>query len=187
MNKIKDCRFIIMDFLSVSATRKRSHTQAFPQTWVHDRQNQIDYLNPDLHRQEHTLESNVYDLERKWDKIHNESGKIYEDLGLVYDEIRQAIEQIPCNRSDEIPINMSFREGISMARQLQNTCEQLLSVATKGLESAKTHETRLMENYSEYLKTRDQWIKDITILAEVTDKGDSVVFEQCKIHKSSDG
>ena len=153
---------------------KRTSTQAFPEQWYLRGFRRID---KNLLPQEKMLEEEIKELESRWDILDDESRKIYESIGAVYDTLRRRIRAFPV-QDDDITIDMSYREGISIARELYSDSAKLMDSVQTAQTEAKNYEEMLFDNYVEYLKIRDHWLEKMKKLAEVTDQADAIVFRK---------
>ncbi len=162
---------------SASYGTKRTSSQAFPEQWCQHHLKRMRRIDKDLLPQEKMLEKEIKDLESRWDVLDDESRKIYESIGAVYDVLRRRIRTFPV-QDDEIAIDMGYREGISIARELYNDSEKLMTSAKTAQTEAKNYEELLLNNYVEYLKIRDNWLEKMKKLAEVTDQADAIVFRK---------
>ena len=126
--------------------------------------------------QEAMLENEIAELEGRWDKLYNEAHNIYESIGAVYDTVRQRLRTFPV-QDDNVAIDISYREGISMTRELYKDIENVRVALETAQSDAKRYEELLLNNYVEYLKVRDNWFERMKKLAEVTDQADAIVIK----------
>jgi hypothetical protein len=159
-----------------SYSTKRTHAHAFPEQWYQRHSKMLKKSdNQNLLPQEKLLEVEIAELEARWDGLANEAEKIFESVGAVYDTVRRQIRAFP-TEDDNIVVNISYRESISMTRELYNNVENLKFALETAQSDAKTYENLLLNNYLEYLKVRDSWLDKMKKLAEVTDQADVMVF-----------
>lgn len=154
---------------------KRTSSQAFPERWCQHHSKRMRRMDKDLLPQEKLMEKEVRDLESRWDVLDDETQKIYESIGAVYDTLRRRIRAFHVH-DDDITIDMGYREGISIVRELYNDSEKLMTSAKTAHTEAKNYEEMLLNNYVEYLKIRDNWLDTMKKLAKVTDQADASVF-----------
>ncbi len=157
--------------------KKRTSSHAFPEQWCQRHSKRMRRIDKNLLPQEKMLEKEITELESRWDALDSESGKIYESIGAVYDTLRRKIRAFPI-QDDDITIDMSYREGISMARELYKDSEKLMASAKTAQTEAKNYEEMLLNNYVEYLKIRDNWLEHLKKLTQVTDEADAIVFKK---------
>lgn len=161
-----------------SYSTKRIGTQAFPEQWYKRHSKMLKKSdNQNLLPQEKLLEKEIAELETRWDELTNEAEKIFESIGAVYDTVRRHIRAFP-TEDDNIIVNISYRESISMTRELYNDVGKLKFALETAQSDAKTYEDMLLNNYVEYLKVRDSWLDKMKKLAEVTDRTDVMVFKK---------
>ncbi len=103
-----------MESFSCSTT-KRTCSQAFPEQWARRHSKRLKTVDDNLLPEEKLLEREIHELESRWDVLDAEAQKIYESIGAVYDTLRRRIRAFPIE-DDNIAVDMSYREGISMAR-----------------------------------------------------------------------
>jgi hypothetical protein len=154
---------------------KRTRSEAFPEQWCRRHSKRLKRVDQDLLPREAMLEKEIAELEIRWDGLYDEAHRIYESIGAEYDTVRQRIRAFP-TQDDNIAIDMSYREGISMTRELYNDAERLRLVLETAQLEAKHYEELLLNNYVEYLKVRDNWLGQMKKLAEITDQADAIVF-----------
>lgn len=155
---------------------KRNHSQAFPEQWCRRHAKRLKKVGNDLLPQEAMLEKEIAELEGRWDNLYDEAHNIYESIGAVYDTVRQRLRTFPV-QDDNVAIDVSYREGISMTRALCADIEKVRVALETAQSDAQRYEELLLNNYVEYLKVRDNWLERMKKLAEVTDQADAIVMK----------
>lgn len=155
---------------------KRKHIQAFPEEWYDRHSKRMKNIDGSILSEESILENEIADLELRWDILDDEIHKIYESIGAIYDTLRRRIRAFPV-QDDDIAVNMSYREGISMVRALYDDSTKLMDSLQTAQTEVKRYEEMLLNNYVEYLKIRDSWLQKMAKLSEITDQVDAIVLK----------